>query len=56
MIAGALLWIGRAVNNKLMVALSAIGSQQSTATEDTNKVIHQILYYCSTYPDEGILY
>ena len=26
-IVGALLWIGRAVNNKLLVALSGIGSQ-----------------------------
>ena len=31
-IVGALLWIGRAVNNKLLVALSAIGSQQASAT------------------------
>ena len=32
MILGALLWIGRAVNNKLLVALSTIGSQQTTDT------------------------
>ena len=35
MIAGALLSIGRAVNNKLLVVFSAIGSQQAAATEDT---------------------
>ena len=29
---GALLWVGQAVNNKLLVALSAIGSQQASAT------------------------
>ena len=51
-IVGALLWIGRAVSNKLLVALSEIGSQQASATEDTNKVIHQILDYCATHPDE----
>ena len=56
MIVGALLLIGRAVNNKLMVALSAIGSQHSTATEYANKTIHQLLDYCATYPDYGILY
>ena len=39
-IVGALLWIGGAVNNKLLVALIAIGSQQAFATEDTNKAIH----------------
>jgi hypothetical protein len=55
-IVGALLWIGRAVNNKLLVALSAIGSQQASATENTNKAIHQLLDYCATYPDDGILY
>ena len=55
-IVGALLWIGRAVNNKLLVALSAIGSQQASAIEDTNKAIHQLLDYCATYLDDGILY
>ena len=55
-IVGALLWIGRAVNNKLLVALSAIGSQQASATEDITKAIQQLLDYCVTYPDDGILY
>ena len=32
-IVGDLLYVGRAVNNKLLVALSAIGSQQAAATE-----------------------
>ena len=36
----ALLWVGRAVNNKLLFALSAIGSQQASATEETNKATH----------------
>ena len=52
---GALIWIGRAVNNKLLVALSAIGSQQASATKATNMAIHQLLDY-ATYPDNGILY
>ena len=55
-IVGALIWTGRAVNNKLLVALSAIGSQQASATKDTNKAIHQLLDYCATYPDGGIIY
>ena len=53
---GALLWISRAVNKKLSVALSAICSQQASSTEDINKAIHQLLDYCATYPDYGILY
>ena len=53
---GALLWIGRALNNKLLVALSAIVPQQASATEDTNKAIHKLLDYSATYPDDGIIY
>ena len=52
----ALLWIGCVVNNKLLVALSTIGSQQASSTEDTNKAIHQLFDYCATYPDDIILY
>ena len=55
-IVGALLWIGRAVNNKLLVALSAIGSHQASVTESTNDAIHQLMDYCATYSDDGILY
>ena len=55
-IVGALLWIGRALNNKLIISLSAIGSQQASSTEDINKEIHQLLYYCATYPDDDIIY
>ena len=51
-----LLWVGRAVNNKLLVALSAIGSQKASATEETNKAIYHLLDYCTTCPDDGILY
>ena len=31
-IVGALIYVGRSVNNKILVALSAIGSQQAAAT------------------------
>ena len=50
------MWIGHAVNNKLLVSLSAIDFQQASATENTNKAIHQLLNYCATYPDKGIVY
>ena len=36
-------YVGRAVNNKLLVALSAIGAQQTAATEDTAEAIEQLL-------------
>ena len=55
-IVGALLYYSRAVDNKLLVGLSAIGSQQDAATQHTNEAIGQILDYCATYPSDGILY
>ena len=48
---GALLYVERAVNNKLLVALSAIGAQQAAATEDTAEAIEQLIYYVATYPN-----
>ena len=45
-----------AVDNKLLIGLSAIGSQQASATQRTNEAIDQILDYCATYPSDGILY
>jgi hypothetical protein len=56
MVVGALLYYGRAVDNKLLTALSAIGSQQSKATENTRKAVKMLLDYCATYPDDGIKY
>ena len=53
---GELLYIGRAVNNKLLVALSAIGFQQAAATEEMKDAIEQLLDYVATYPDDGILF
>ena len=55
-IVGALLYYGRAVDNKILVALSAIGAQQASPTERANAAIDQLLDYCATYPDDGILY
>ena len=45
---GALLVYGHTVNNKLMVALSAIGYQQSAATVDTSAAVDQLLDYTTT--------
>ena len=46
----------RAFNNKLPVSLIAIGSQQAAETEETADTIGQLLYYFSTYPEDGILF
>ena len=42
-IVGTLLYVSRAVNSKLLVALSAIGAQQAAATGITSKYIDQTL-------------
>ena len=55
-IVGALLYVGWAVNKKLLVALSAISDQQAAATEDTAAAIEQLLDYVATYPNDGILF
>ena len=55
-IVSALLYYARAVDNNLLVGLSAIGSQQASATQRKSEAIDQILDYCATYPDDGILY
>ena len=39
-----------------MVALSAIVSQQASATVDTAAAVDQLLDYVATYPHDGITY
>ena len=55
-VVGALLFYGRAVDNKLLVVINAIGIQQATATKATNKAVDTLLDYLATYPDDGTLY
>ena len=52
----ALLYYGRAVDKKLMVSFSTIGSQQAAATVDTAVDVKQLLEYIATYPHDGITY
>ena len=53
---GSLLFYARAVDNKLLVAINAIGAQQASATEATNEAVATLLDYVSTYPDDGLLF
>ena len=55
-IVGSLLFYARAVDNKLLVAINAIGAQQASATEATNEAVATLLDYVSTYPDDGLLF
>ena len=55
-IIGALLYYAISVNNKLPVDLIAIGAHKASTIEKNIKAINQLLDYCATYPDDGILY
>ena len=55
-IVGDVLFYGKDVNNKLLVTLNSIGTQQAAATEATNESVNQMLDYLATYPNDGIEY
>jgi hypothetical protein len=55
-IVGSLLYYAQAVDNKLLVALSAIAARQSCTTVATEKAVHLLLDYVATYPSDGIIY
>ncbi len=51
-----LLYYARAVDNKLLVALNAISTQQAKATVHTEQLVEMLLNYITTYPNDGIVY
>jgi hypothetical protein len=53
---GSLLYYSQAVNNKLLVALSAITACQAKATVATEQAVNLLLDYVATYPNDGIVY
>jgi hypothetical protein len=46
----------RAVDNKLIVALSAIAPRQAKATVTTEQAVDLLLDSVATYPNDGIVY
>ena len=54
-IVGAILLYGQAVDNKVLVTLNTIGTQNLVATESTNEATKHLLDYFSTCPNDGIL-
>eukprot|EP00804_Cyclotella_cryptica_P014738 CCRYP_021242-RA/>CCRYP_021242-RA protein AED:0.23 eAED:0.23 QI:0/0/0/1/1/1/2/0/599 len=50
-IVGALLYYVRAVNNTILLSLSAITSEQAHPTQLTYKHCHQLLDCCASHPD-----
>ena len=55
-IVGGVLFYGREVDNKVLLALNNIGTQHTAATESTNESINHLLDYLVTYPNDGIVY
>ena len=55
-IVSALLYVGRAVFNKLLVELSVIESHQAKVTEETAASIEQLLDYVGAYPNDVLLF
>jgi hypothetical protein len=55
-IIGSLLYYAHAVDDKLLVALSAIAAKQSKATVTTEQAVHLLLDYVATYPNDSIIY
>jgi hypothetical protein len=55
-IVGSLLYYAIAVDNKLLVTLSAIAARQAYATVATEQAVHLLLDYVATYPADGIVY
>ena len=55
-IVGDLLYYGHALDKKILVTLSKLGSTQAAATKITRTNLSQLLDYLSTYPDDGIFY
>jgi hypothetical protein len=53
---GALFYYARAVDNKLLVALSAVATRQAKATVATEQAVNLLLDYVATYPNDGIVY
>jgi hypothetical protein len=55
-IVGSLLYYARAVDNKLLVAISTIAARQAKATIATEQAVNLLLNYVATYPNDGIVY
>jgi hypothetical protein len=53
-IVGSFLYYARAVDNKLLAALSAIATHQAKATIATEQAVDLLLDYVATYPNDGI--
>jgi hypothetical protein len=55
-VTGTLLYYARAVDPTILIALSAIPTEQAKPTQETMKKLRQLLDYCATQDDAMIIY
>ena len=55
-IVGSIIYYARSVDPTILMALSTLASEQSKATAQTMKNLHQLLDYLGTHPDATIQY
>ncbi len=53
---GMLLYYARCVNNTMLPALGSLATQQANPTQNTKKMVHQLLDYAATHPNTNITY
>jgi len=53
---GTLLYYARCVDNTMLPALGSLTTQQANLTQNTKKIVHQLLDYTATHPDAIITY
>ena len=55
-VVGTLLYYARAVDSTMLCALSSLASAQAKGTEETLRATDQLLDYCASHPNAGIVY
>lgn len=55
-VVGTLLYYARAVDSTMLTALSSLASAQANGTVETERATNQLLDYCATHPNAGIVY
>ena len=53
---GTLLYYARCVDSTMLPALGSLATQQANPTQNTKKLVHQLLDYAATHPDAIITY
>jgi hypothetical protein len=53
---GTFLYYARCVNSTMLPALGPLAMQQANPTQNTKKLVHQLLDYATTHPDAIITY